>query len=74
MNRITLLFIALALLAAPALNASAQTESSKALQERTVESRAVDATIWGMPTVSFVVLRQACFCPEVAQYRDDQLK
>jgi hypothetical protein len=48
-------------------NAHAQNFSSEDLQRRTVERRAVDAAIWGMPLVSLDALRQA-------YYRDGKAK
>jgi hypothetical protein len=70
MNRTTLLPMAGATLAAPWLDASAQTESSKTLQQRMVERRAVDAVIWGMPIVSLDFMRQAYFRDGKAKYGD----
>jgi hypothetical protein len=42
-------------------NAHAQNFSSEDVQRRTVERRAVDAAIWGMPLVSLDALRQAYY-------------
>ena len=49
---------------------TAQTFSSEELQRRTVERRAVDAVIWGMPIVSLDALRQAYFRDGKAKYGD----
>jgi hypothetical protein len=48
-------------------NARAADFSSEELQRRTVERRAVDAAIWGMPVISLDALRQA-------YYRDGNAK
>jgi hypothetical protein len=50
--------------------AVAQTYTSQELQRRTVERRAVDSVIWGMPIVSFDALRQAYFRDGKAKYGD----
>jgi hypothetical protein len=42
------------------LPAHAVAFSSKDLTQRTIERRAVEAAIWGMPIVSFDAMRQAC--------------
>jgi len=44
--------------------------SSVELTERTLERRAVDATIWGMPIVSFDAMRQSFFHDAKAHYGD----
>lgn len=63
------ILIAAAFLGALAFtNAHAQNFSSEELQRRTVERRAVDAVIWGMPIVSFDALRQAYFRDGKAKY------
>jgi hypothetical protein len=42
-------------------NAHAQDLSSKELNHRTVERRAVDAVIWGLPLVGEYTVKQASF-------------
>jgi len=42
----------------------------QALQQRTLERRAVEAAIWGMPIVSFDAMRQAYFRDAKAKYND----
>src|SRR5258708_30694715 len=66
-KRIAPFLVTLATLAVPALNGSAQDLSPAGLQQRTLERRAVDAAIWGMPMVSLDALRQA-------YYRDGKAK
>ena len=44
--------------------------SSAELTKRTLERRAVDAAIWGMPIVSFDVMRQGFFRDAKAHYGD----
>ncbi len=44
--------------------------SSAELTKRTMESRAMDAAIWGMPIVSFDVMRQGFFRDAKAHYGD----
>ncbi len=51
MNRLAMFLLTLTTLALPVLLASAQDFSPKALQQRMVERRAVDAVIWGLPLV-----------------------
>jgi hypothetical protein len=50
--------------------AHAQSLSSKELQQRMLERRAVDAAIWGMPIVSLDAMRQAYFREGKAKYGD----
>jgi len=42
----------------------------QALQQRTLERRAVEAAIWGIPIVSFDAMRQAYFRDAKAKYND----
>ena len=51
-------------------NAHAQKFSSEELQRRTVERRAVDAAIWGMPIISVDAMRQGYFRDGKAKYGD----
>ena len=44
--------------------------SPEELAKRTIHSRAVDAVIWGQPTVSFDAMRQAYFRDAKAKYND----
>src|SRR5216683_1748953 len=44
--------------------------SSAELTKRTLERRAMDAAIWGMPIVSFDVMRQGFFRDAKAHYGD----
>ena len=52
-------FAALVLMAAGAASAPAQDFSPEELASRTIERRAVEAAIWGMPAVNFDLMRQA---------------
>jgi hypothetical protein len=53
------------------LNSSnAQTLTSDQLAQRTVERRAVEAAIWGMPLVNTDAMRQAYFRDVGAKYND----
>ena len=62
--------IAAALFCALALtNAHAQ-RSSAEIHSRTIERRAVEAAIWGMPLINFDALRQAFFRDSKANYDD----
>src|SRR5208337_3621507 len=70
LNSITCaIVIALAMLA---VSVQAQTTSftSEELNRRTVERRAVDAVIWGVPVVSLDMMRQAYFRDGKAEYND----
>src|SRR3978361_372967 len=58
MNRIVLAALALVALAIPA---RAQDFSPEELARRTVERRAVEAAIWGMPLANVDAMRQAYF-------------
>ena len=51
-------------------NAHAQNLSSEKLQRPTIERPAVEAAVWGMPTVSFDSMRQAFFRDGHAKYND----
>jgi hypothetical protein len=44
--------------------------TTEQLNRRTIERRAVDAAIWGMPIVNFDVMRQAFFRDANAAYGD----
>ena len=61
MNRFTLAGLALMSNASLASNATGDTDtlSPSDLDQRMVESRAVEAVIWGMPAVNFDLLYQA---------------
>jgi hypothetical protein len=59
MSRRSSLVIAVVALACPVLPASAQTVSPAGLERRTVERRAVEAVIWGMPAVNFDLMFEA---------------
>ena len=50
--------------------AAAQTPSAEELHRQTLEHRAVDAAIWGMPIVSVNAMRQAFFRDAAASYND----
>jgi len=50
--------------------ANAQVSSSDELDRRTLERRAVEAAIWGMPIVSLDAMRQAFFRDAGAKYGD----
>jgi len=64
--------IVLAALALICTSASAQTQnfSSEDLARRTIERRAVEAAIWGMPLVNTDAMRQAYFRDVGAKYND----
>jgi len=49
---------------------NAQTFSSEELHRRTLERRAVEAAIWGMPIVSVHAMREAFFRDAKAKYND----
>ncbi len=51
-------------------NAHSKDSSPKALQQRMLERRAVDAVIWGMPIVSLDAMRQAYFRDGKAKFGD----
>jgi len=53
-----------------AASASAQQFSAEDLARRTIERRAVEAAIWGMPLVAFDAMRQAFLRDAGAQYSD----
>jgi hypothetical protein len=53
-----------------AASAPAQPFSPADLTRRTIERRAVEAAIWGMPLVNFDAMRQAYFRDAGAQYND----
>ena len=55
---------------APQALAKEARHDKQALQERTVERRAVEAAIWGMPVVSQEAMRQAYFRDAKAKYND----
>jgi len=64
-------FIAAAIVGALALtNVNAKDFSPAELNRRTVERRAVDAVIWGVPIVSYDAMRQAYFRDAKAGYND----
>jgi len=62
--------LTLTTLAVPTLCASTQDLSPKALNQRMVERRAVDAVIWGLPLVSEDAVKQAYFRDGKANYND----
>jgi hypothetical protein len=64
--------IALAALALICTSSLAQTQnfSSEDLARRTIERRAVEAAIWGMPLVNTDAMRQAYFRDVGAKYND----
>jgi hypothetical protein len=70
MTRNAMFLVTLAMLAVQASNVSAQDSFSNDLQQRMLERRAVDAMIWGMPIVSFDVMRQGFFRDAKARYGD----
>ena len=51
--------LAVLLLASATMSAGAQTSSPEDLARRTIERRAVEAAIWGMPAVSMVGVRKS---------------
>ncbi|WMT71718.1 DUF1254 domain-containing protein [Bradyrhizobium sp. Ash2021] len=53
-----------------AISAQAQTFSAQDLARRTIERRAVEAAIWGMPLVNTDAMRQAYFRDVGAKYND----
>ena len=70
MKRLPLFLLALSTLTLPVLHVSAQDLSPKALQQRMVERRAVDAVIWGAPAVTLDMMRQAYFRDAKASFND----
>ena len=79
-NRVEILFATI-LLVAPAAGqnkatetvnpvATAQGLSSEDLSQRTIERRAVEGAIWGMPLVNTDAMRQAYFRDVGAKYND----
>jgi hypothetical protein len=70
MNRFAISLAILTTLAVPLSNLSAQDMSPKALQQRMVERRAVDAVIWGLPLVGQYTVKQAAFRDGKAKYND----
>jgi len=70
MYRIAMLVLTLTTLAVPVLNASAQDFSPKALEQRMLHRRAVDAVIWGLPLVGEDAVKQAAFRDGKASYND----
>ena len=66
MNRIVLAAFAALCTAAPA---QAQTLSAEDLARRTVERRAVEAVIWGMPAVNYDLMYQAMLRPAASPTR-----
>jgi hypothetical protein len=67
MNKIGL--VALVLISTSA-SAQTQTSSSDGVARRTIERRAVEAAIWGMPLVNTDAMRQAYFRDVGAKYND----
>ena len=67
MHNALLVILAMSALGHPAL---AQSVSSNDLATRTLERRAVEAAIWGMPIVSVDTMRQAFFRDAKAKYGD----
>ena len=61
--------VAIAVLTVPSM-VFAQTFSLEELDSRRVERRAVDAAIWGMPTINFDAMRQAYLRDGEAKYGD----
>src|SRR5215510_675934 len=53
-----------------ALSAQAQNYSSQELARRTIERRAVEAAIWGMPIVAMDAVRQGFLRDTGAKYND----
>src|SRR5262245_52331148 len=70
MKRLLMFLLGLTMLALPVLDAFAQDMSPKALQQRMVERRAVDAVIWGLPLVGEDAVKQAYFRDGKATYND----
>lgn len=62
--------ITLVLLAQSATGQGTAALTSEDLNRRTIERRAVDAVIWGVPAVSLDMMRQAYFRDGKAQYND----
>lgn len=62
--------IGLLLLAHSAVAQNTTPLTSEELNRRTLERRAVDAVIWGVPVVSLDMMRQAYFRDGKAQYND----
>ena len=64
------LFSVTAFGAAPSASAQAPGISPEDLTRRSIERRAVEAAIWGMPLVNFDAMRQAYFRDAGAKYND----
>src|SRR5271165_4336319 len=62
--------IGLLLLGQPTIAQNTTPLTSEELNRRTVERRAVDAVIWGVPVVSLDMMRQAYFRDGKAEYND----
>ena len=56
-----------------AQQATSQTFSADELARRTIERRAVEAVIWGMPTVNYDLMRQAAIHEAKARRTADRL-
>ena len=67
---ISMFVVGLLLLAQSATAQEAKTFTPEELKTRTLERRAVDAVIWGVPIVSLDMMRQAYFRDGKAQYND----
>jgi hypothetical protein len=70
MKRLPMFLLALTAVALPIQRASSQDFSPKALQQRMVERRAVDAVIWALPLVGEDTVKQAAFRDGKASYND----
>ncbi len=70
MYRIAILLLTLTTLFVPVVNVAAQDLSPKALEQRMLQRRAVDAVIWGLPLVGEDAVKQAAFRDGKASYND----
>ncbi len=70
MYRIAILLLTLTTLVVPVVNVAAQDLSPKALEQRMLQRRAVDAVIWGLPLVGEDAVKQAAFRDGKASYND----
>jgi hypothetical protein len=62
--------ISLGVVMSPAIAQEMKSMSPQELAERTVQRRAVEAAVWGMPLVSVDAMREAYFRDAGAKYND----
>jgi hypothetical protein len=67
---VSAMFVGLLLIAQPATAQSVTPYTPQELASRTIDRRAVDAVIWGVPAVNLDMMRQAYFRDAKASYND----